>query len=50
MDAQPPDIAAFTGLRTFRSMPVKTYPGGMQARLAYAAASGGEADLVRMAA
>lgn len=42
------EIAAFTGLGPFLAMPVKTYSAGMQARLAFAAATSVEADVLLM--
>jgi lipopolysaccharide transport system ATP-binding protein len=42
------EIAAFTGLGPFLAMPVKTYSAGMQARLAFAAATAVEADVLLM--
>lgn len=42
------EIAEFTGLGPFLSMPVKTYSAGMQARLAFAAATAVEADVLLM--
>jgi lipopolysaccharide transport system ATP-binding protein len=40
------DIADFTGLGPFLSMPVKTYSAGMLARLAFAAATATPADVL----
>jgi len=42
------EIAEFTGLGPFLAMPVKTYSAGMQARLAFAAATSVEADVLLM--
>jgi lipopolysaccharide transport system ATP-binding protein len=42
------EITAFTGLGPFLAMPVKTYSAGMQARLAFAAATAVEADVLLM--
>lgn len=42
------EIAEFTGLGPFLAMPVKTYSAGMQARLAFAAATAVEADVILM--
>ncbi|HEY8618102.1 ABC transporter ATP-binding protein [Phenylobacterium sp.] len=42
------EIAEFTGLGPFLAMPVKTYSAGMQARLAFAAATAVEADVLLM--
>jgi lipopolysaccharide transport system ATP-binding protein len=42
------EIAEFTGLGPFLAMPVKTYSAGMQARLAFAAATAVEADILLM--
>ena len=42
------EIAAFTGLGPFLAMPVKTYSAGMQGRLAFAAATSVEADVLLM--
>jgi lipopolysaccharide transport system ATP-binding protein len=42
------EIAEFTGLGAFLAMPVKTYSAGMQARLAFAAATAVEADVLLM--
>ncbi|WP_091735178.1 ABC transporter ATP-binding protein [Phenylobacterium immobile] len=48
IDAKMDEIAAFTGLGPFLAMPVKTYSAGMQARLAFAAATAVEADVLLM--
>ena len=48
IDARMDEIAAFTGLGPFLAMPVKTYSAGMQARLAFAAATAVEADVLLM--
>jgi lipopolysaccharide transport system ATP-binding protein len=48
IDARLPEIAEFTGLGAFLAMPVKTYSAGMQARLAFAAATSVEADVLLM--
>jgi lipopolysaccharide transport system ATP-binding protein len=48
VDERLPEIAAFTGLGAFLAMPVKTYSAGMQARLAFAAATSVEADVLLM--
>ncbi|MBU1378775.1 MAG: ABC transporter ATP-binding protein [Alphaproteobacteria bacterium] len=42
------EIAEFTGLGPFLSMPVKTYSAGMQGRLAFAAATAVECDVLLM--
>jgi lipopolysaccharide transport system ATP-binding protein len=42
------EIAEFTGLGSFLDLPVKTYSAGMQARLAFAAATAVEADVLLM--
>ena len=42
------EITTFTGLGPFLAMPVKTYSAGMQARLAFAAATSVEADVLLM--
>jgi lipopolysaccharide transport system ATP-binding protein len=42
------EIAEFTGLGPFLAMPVKTYSAGMQGRLAFAAATAVEADVLLM--
>src|SRR4051812_9666703 len=42
------EIGEFTGLGPFLAMPVKTYSAGMQARLAFAAATSVEADVLLM--
>jgi lipopolysaccharide transport system ATP-binding protein len=42
------EIADFTGLGPFLAMPVKTYSAGMQARLAFAASTAVEADVLLM--
>ncbi|WP_293680017.1 ABC transporter ATP-binding protein [uncultured Phenylobacterium sp.] len=42
------EICAFTGLGPFLAMPMKTYSAGMQARLAFAAATAVEADILLM--
>ena len=42
------EIGEFTGLGPFLAMPVKTYSAGMQARLAFAAATAVEADVLLM--
>jgi len=42
------EIAQFTGLGPFLAMPLKTYSAGMQARLAFAAATAVEADVLLM--
>jgi lipopolysaccharide transport system ATP-binding protein len=42
------EIAAFTGLGPFLAMPVKTYSAGMRGRLAFAAATAVEADVLLM--
>jgi len=48
IEARLNEIAAFTGLGPFLAMPVKTYSAGMQARLAFAAATAVEADVLLM--
>lgn len=42
------EIADFTGLGPFLAMPLKTYSAGMQARLAFAAATAVDADVLLM--
>lgn len=42
------EIAEFSGLGPFLAMPVKTYSAGMQARLAFAAATAVDADVLLM--
>jgi lipopolysaccharide transport system ATP-binding protein len=48
VDGMLDDIADFTGLGQFLAMPVKTYSAGMQARLAFAAATAMDADVLLM--
>ena len=48
IDERMDELAAFTGLGPFLAMPVKTYSAGMQARLAFAAATAVEADVLLM--
>lgn len=48
IDERMDEIAEFTGLGPFLSMPVKTYSAGMQGRLAFAAATALEADVLLM--
>lgn len=48
IDQKMDEIAEFTGLGPFLAMPVKTYSAGMQARLAFAAATAVEADVLLM--
>lgn len=48
VDRRMDEIAAFTGLGPFLAMPVKTYSAGMQARLAFAAATAVDADVLLM--
>lgn len=48
IDERMDEIATFTGLGPFLAMPVKTYSAGMQARLAFAAATAVEADVLLM--
>lgn len=48
IEAKLEEIADFTGLGPFLAMPVKTYSAGMQARLAFAAATAVEADVLLM--
>lgn len=48
IDSRMDEIADFTGLGPFLAMPVKTYSAGMQARLAFAAATAVEADVLLM--
>ena len=42
------EIALFSGLESFLALPVKTYSAGMRARLAFAAATAVEADVLLM--
>jgi lipopolysaccharide transport system ATP-binding protein len=48
IDERMDEIANFTGLGPFLAMPVKTYSAGMQARLAFSAATAVEADVLLM--
>jgi lipopolysaccharide transport system ATP-binding protein len=48
IEAKLEDIGKFTGLGPFLAMPMKTYSSGMQARLAFAAATAVEADVLLM--
>ena len=48
IEARMDEIAEFTGLGSFLALPVKTYSAGMQARLAFAAATAVEADVLPM--
>ena len=48
IEARLEEIGAFTGLGPFLAMPMKTYSAGMQARLAFAAATSVEADVLLM--
>lgn len=48
IEARMDEIAEFTGLGPFLAMPVKTYSAGMQGRLAFAAATAIEADVLLM--
>jgi lipopolysaccharide transport system ATP-binding protein len=48
IEAKMDEIAEFTGLGPFLAMPVKTYSAGMQARLAFAAATAVDADVLLM--
>jgi lipopolysaccharide transport system ATP-binding protein len=48
IDERMEEIAEFTGLGPFLAMPLKTYSAGMQARLAFAAATSVEADVLLM--
>ncbi|MDB5453077.1 MAG: transporter, ATP-binding subunit [Caulobacteraceae bacterium] len=48
IEARMDEIGEFTGLGAFLAMPVKTYSAGMQARLAFAAATSVEADILLM--
>lgn len=48
IEARMDEIAEFTGLGPFLAMPVKTYSAGMQGRLAFAAATAVEADVLLM--
>ncbi|CAN7330681.1 ATP-binding cassette domain-containing protein [Phenylobacterium sp. LjRoot225] len=48
IEARLEEIADFTGLGAFLAMPVKTYSAGMKARLAFAAATAVEADVLLM--
>ena len=46
--AKTDEIAEFSGLGPFLAMPMKTYSAGMHARLAFAAATSVEADVLLM--
>lgn len=48
IDSKMDEIAEFTGLGPFLAMPVKTYSAGMQGRLAFAAATSVESDVLLM--
>jgi len=48
IDSRMDDIAEFSGLGPFLAMPVKTYSAGMRARLAFAAATAVDADVLLM--
>ena len=48
IEARMDEIAEFTGLGPFLAMPVKTYSAGMQGRLAFAAATAVESDVLLM--
>ena len=48
VEARMDEIAEFTGLGAFLAMPVKTYSAGMRARLAFAAATAVDADVLLM--
>jgi lipopolysaccharide transport system ATP-binding protein len=48
IEAKLDDIGKFTGLGPFLAMPMKTYSAGMHARLAFAAATSVEADVLLM--
>jgi lipopolysaccharide transport system ATP-binding protein len=48
LNARMDEIAAFTGLGNFLSMPLKTYSLGMMTRLAFAVATSVEADVLLM--
>jgi lipopolysaccharide transport system ATP-binding protein len=48
IEARLDDIGRFTGLGPFLAMPLKTYSAGMHARLAFAAATSVEADVLLM--
>jgi len=48
IDSRMDEIAEFTGLGPFLAMPVKTYSAGMQGRLAFAAATAVESDVLLM--
>ena len=48
IDERMDEIAAFTGLGPFLAMPVKTYSAGMQGRLAFAAATAVDCDVLLM--
>jgi lipopolysaccharide transport system ATP-binding protein len=48
IDARMDEIADFSGLGPFLAMPVKTYSAGMRGRLAFAAATAVDADVLLM--
>lgn len=48
IDSKMEEIAEFSGLGPFLAMPMKTYSAGMSARLAFAAATSTEADILLM--
>ena len=48
VEARMDEVAEFSGLGPFLAMPIKTYSSGMQARLAFAAATSVNADVLLM--